>query len=89
MKPDRIADLALGVRLRAYSFDRYKTKRKEGEENATEVKVTIAVGGVAAVQKALRPARRGRERRAARARSRQRAGQRALSGGIRPPRRRI
>ena len=26
------ADLALGMRLRAYAFDRYKTKRKEGEE---------------------------------------------------------
>ena len=25
-------DLALGVRLRAYRFDRYKTKRKEDEE---------------------------------------------------------
>ena len=31
LKPDRIADLALGVQLRAYAFDRYKTKRKEAE----------------------------------------------------------
>ena len=49
--PGRIADLALGVRLRAYAFDRYKTKRKEGEEKVKEVKVTIAVAGVGAVEK--------------------------------------
>ena len=29
--------------LRAYAFDRYKTKRKEGEEQPAQVKVTIAV----------------------------------------------
>ena len=33
--------------LRAYAFERYKTKRKEDEEKAGEVKVTIAVAGVA------------------------------------------
>ena len=32
LKPDAAADVALGATLRAYSFDRYKTKRKEGEE---------------------------------------------------------
>ena len=53
VKPERAADLALGVRLRAYAFDRYKTKRKEGEESAKEVKVAIAVAGVAAAQKAF------------------------------------
>jgi leucyl aminopeptidase len=51
-KPERAADLALGVRLRAYSFDRYKTKRKDDEDRAKEVRVAIAVAGVAAVQKA-------------------------------------
>ncbi|MEA2907023.1 MAG: leucyl aminopeptidase [Alphaproteobacteria bacterium] len=55
VKPDQVAELALGIRLRAYSFDRYKTKRKEGEESAKEVKVAIAVANVAAVQKAFRP----------------------------------
>jgi leucyl aminopeptidase len=55
IKPDRIADLALGARLRAYAFERYKTKRKEGEEKPTEVKVTIAVAGVAPVRKAFAP----------------------------------
>ena len=57
LKPDRIADLALGVQLRAYAFDRYKTKRKEDEERPAEVKVTIAVAGVAAVEKAFAPRR--------------------------------
>ena len=53
VKPERIADIALGVRLRAYAFDRYKTKRKEGEEKAAQVRVTVAVAGVAAVEKAF------------------------------------
>ena len=48
MKPEHVADFALGVRLRAYTFDRYKTKRKEGEEPAKQVKVTIAVADVGA-----------------------------------------
>ncbi len=55
MKPDRAADLALGVRLRAYSFDRYKTKRKEGEEPPKRVTVKIAVSSVGPVQKAFVP----------------------------------
>jgi leucyl aminopeptidase len=53
MKPDAAADIALGARLRAYAFDRYKTKRKEGEERPKEVKVTVAVNGVPAVQRAF------------------------------------
>ena len=32
LKANMIADLALGARLRAYTFDLYKTKRKEDEE---------------------------------------------------------
>jgi len=55
MKPERAADLALGAQLRAYAFDRYKTKRKEEEEKAAKIKVTIAVAGVAAAQKAFAP----------------------------------
>src|SRR5882724_7533262 len=51
-KPDSLAELALGMRLRAYSFDRYKTKRKEGEEKSSQVDVTIAVANVAPVRKA-------------------------------------
>ena len=48
IRPERAADLALGAQLRAYAFDRYKTKRKEEEEKAAKLKVTIAVAGVAA-----------------------------------------
>ena len=53
IKPDQAADIALGIRLRAYAFERYKTKRKDDEERAGETKVTIAVAGVAGVQKAF------------------------------------
>jgi len=53
VKPERAADMALGVQLRAYAFERYKTKRKDDEEKAAKVKVTIAVAGVAAVEKAF------------------------------------
>ncbi len=42
LKGDQIADLALGARLRAYRFDRYKTKRKDGDERANKVEVNIA-----------------------------------------------
>jgi leucyl aminopeptidase len=52
LKPDQVADLALGVRLRAYSFDRYKTKPKDGEERAQKVEVDIACANPAAAQKA-------------------------------------
>jgi leucyl aminopeptidase len=51
-KAGQAADLALGARLRAYAFDRYKTKRKPDEEPAPELKVTIAVADVPAVRKA-------------------------------------
>ena len=88
IKPDRVADIALGVRLRAYAFERYKTKRKEDEERADEVKVTIAVASVAPVEKAFAAREAVASGVMHRARSRQRAGQRALSGGVRPPRRR-
>ena len=51
-KPERAADLALGMRLRAYNFDRYKTKRKEGDEPPGEVRVAIAVAAAPPVRKA-------------------------------------
>src|SRR5262249_1822846 len=56
VKPERAADMALGVQLRPYAFERYKTKRKDDEEKAAKVKTTIAVAGVAGVEKAF-PAR--------------------------------
>jgi len=54
-KPERAADIALGVELRAYAFERYKTKRKDNDDKPAEVKVTIAVAGVPAVEKAYGP----------------------------------
>ena len=38
LKPDAAADMALGARLRAYAFDRYKTKRKEGDERPAKAR---------------------------------------------------
>ena len=52
LKPEQVADVALGLRLRAYVFDRYKTKRKEGEEPPAKTQVMIAVGNVEAARKA-------------------------------------
>ena len=55
LKPDQTAEIALGVRLRAYTFDRYKTKRKDGEDKPADVKVTLAVASVPAAEKAYAP----------------------------------
>ena len=56
MKPDQAAAVASGVRLRAYKFDRYKTKKKEdGEDTALRADVSLAVDDVAAARKAFAP----------------------------------
>ncbi len=52
MKSEQSADLAQGVRLRGYAFDRYKTKRKDDEKPPSTRHVTVAVGDVAATRKA-------------------------------------
>jgi leucyl aminopeptidase len=52
LKPEQTAGLALGVRLRAYRFDRYKTKPKEGEERAAKVEVNFACASATAAEKA-------------------------------------
>ena len=52
MTPPQAADLALGAALRAYHFDRYKTKRKEGEEEPSNAKIAFGVADVAAARKA-------------------------------------
>jgi leucyl aminopeptidase len=49
---DRAADLAQGVALRAYAFDRYKTKRNDDDKAPAIRKVTVAVGDVAAARSA-------------------------------------
>jgi leucyl aminopeptidase len=55
MTPDQAAAVAAGVRLRAYKFDRYKTRKKDGEEAALRAEVSLAVDDVAAARKALAP----------------------------------
>src|SRR5579859_5662919 len=55
MTADQAAAVASGVRLRAYKFDRYKTKKKEGEESALRADVSIAVGDPTAARKAFAP----------------------------------
>jgi leucyl aminopeptidase len=51
-KPEEAADIALGVQLRAYSFERYKTKRKEGEEPPAKAQVTLGVADPAGARRA-------------------------------------
>ncbi len=53
MDADAVADLALGARLRAYAFDRYKTKRKEDEERPDAVALTIGTADPAAARRAF------------------------------------
>jgi leucyl aminopeptidase len=55
MKPDQAAAIAAGVRLRAYKFDRYKTKKKDGEDTALNAEISLAVGDAAAAKKAFAP----------------------------------
>src|SRR6266852_2314349 len=55
MKPDQAAAVASGIRLRAYKFDRYKTKKKDGEDAGLRADVSLAVGDVAAARKAFAP----------------------------------
>src|SRR5262245_29451589 len=52
MKPEAAADIALGAQLRAYSFDRYKTKKKDDDAQPGAIKVTIGVGNAATARKA-------------------------------------
>src|SRR3977135_4311296 len=55
MTPEQAAAVASGVRLRAYTFDRYKTKKKDGEDAALRADVSIAVDDVSAARKTFAP----------------------------------
>lgn len=55
MQPDQAAALASGIRLRAYKFDRYKTKKKDDDNAALRADVSVAVGDVTAARKAFAP----------------------------------
>ncbi|MFZ0986589.1 MAG: leucyl aminopeptidase [Xanthobacteraceae bacterium] len=53
LKADQVADLALGARLRGYSFDLYKTKRKDDEEPAPKrIELNFAGANPASAEKA-------------------------------------
>jgi leucyl aminopeptidase len=55
MQPDQAAAVAAGLRLRAYKFDRYKTRKKDGEDAPLRADVSFAVDDVAAARKAFAP----------------------------------
>src|SRR6202790_5597258 len=52
-KPEQAVAVADGIRLRAYKFDRYKTKKKDGEDAALHADVSLAVDDVSAARKAF------------------------------------
>src|SRR5262249_9035386 len=52
VKPDQAEDVALGLTLRAYAFDRYKPKPREGEEKRGKHRLTLGVADAAAARKA-------------------------------------
>ena len=54
MTDAQAADLALGMRLRAYAFDRYKTTKKNGDDKPAVVSVDIGVADPKAAQKVWR-----------------------------------
>ncbi|SIQ50106.1 leucyl aminopeptidase [Bosea sp. TND4EK4] len=55
VEPAQAADLALGLALRSYRFDRYKTKTKD-KETAEPLKATLRVENPGAVKKAVKQA---------------------------------
>jgi leucyl aminopeptidase len=55
MRADQAAAVATGIRLRAYKFDRYKTKKKDGEEGGLRADIALAVDDVPATRKAFAP----------------------------------
>ncbi|MGY8668775.1 leucyl aminopeptidase [Bradyrhizobium sp. UFLA05-109] len=57
MTAEQAVAIGAGLRLRAYKFDRYKTKKKDGEEGgALRADVAFAVADLAAAKKAFAPA---------------------------------
>ena len=56
MSSEAAASIGSGIRLRAYKFDRYKTKKKDNENGDLRANVSIAVEDAAAARKAFVPA---------------------------------
>lgn len=50
LQPGQISSIASGIRLRAYRFDRYKTKKKD-EDKKLSAQISLAVADVAAARK--------------------------------------
>lgn len=53
MTSEQAVAIATGLRLRAYKFDRYKTRKKDGEEGTLRADVSLAVGDAATAKKAF------------------------------------
>ncbi|MET4272253.1 MULTISPECIES: leucyl aminopeptidase [unclassified Bradyrhizobium] len=53
MTSEQAVAIASGLRLRTYKFDRYKTKKKDGEEGGSRADVSLGVGDVVAAKKAF------------------------------------
>ena len=51
-KANQVADLALGARLRAYTFDLYKTKRKDDEARPGKIELNFGCSNPASADKA-------------------------------------
>ncbi|MBB4039519.1 leucyl aminopeptidase [Microvirga flocculans] len=54
VSPDAVADMALGAQLRRYSFDRYKTKKKDEDESRKGGRLVFSVADPAAAKKAYK-----------------------------------
>ncbi|MCP4381279.1 MAG: leucyl aminopeptidase [Hyphomicrobiales bacterium] len=53
LAPKHVGDLALGMKLRAYAYDRFKTKKEdEGTDRPTSVRVSLATVDLPAARKA-------------------------------------
>jgi leucyl aminopeptidase len=48
-----VADIAFGTHLRGYTFDRYKTKKKDDDGEPKAISLTISIDGFAAAKKAF------------------------------------
>jgi leucyl aminopeptidase len=52
--PERAADIGTGARLRAYGFDRYKTRQKEEDKGPDSTRLVLAVADPAAAKRAYK-----------------------------------
>ena len=55
MTAEQAVSVAAGLRLRAYKFTRYKTRKKDGEDTTLRAEVSLAVEDVGAARKGYAP----------------------------------